>query len=315
MKRKCLKMLSAAFVAGVLLSSVYGCNPGNGGNGGNGSGNGDGEDNTQSSEYSKILEDVLKDEYYNGLIAGAKENTSLYRSASLDPHPYAFLKKKGHDIDAVKSGELECRTVSYVLDEEPNNLYIMTYVENASSDPYYTEYTLKYTLSEQEMKDYKFLHKDGSNYYIQAVFMNDAISSHKKETILSETKMNVAAHKEMRENVTDNSIISNIYNNKSIDFIMAHFDENNQTFDIRSFPKYSSNTSMVLNDKMLELYFEGDTQNLKIVDGIYYAPTSGGRYRFQPNSTKEHIVTYYYSQDTILGNIYTQNLNDSLNND
>ncbi len=207
---------------------------------------------------------------------------------------------------------MECRTVSYVLDEEPNNLYIMTYVENASSDPYYTEYTLKYTLIEQEMKDYKFLHKDGSDYYVQAVFMNDAISKTKKETIVSETKMNVKAHKEMSDTVAESKTVKNQYNNTKINFVMNSFDESNQTFDIRVYPMYSNNTSMILNNKMLELYMTRGTQKLNIVNGIYYAPTFGGYFELLSNETKKHAVTYYHSQDTILGNIYTQDLNDQL---
>lgn len=311
-KNRLIKAFALVFASALSITCFFGCNfggsnldnpPDNGNNNG---------DNTQPSKYCKILESILTDENYNSLIKAAKEDFNFYRSASFDPHPYAFLKKKGHNIDAVKSGDLECRTVSYVLDEEPNNLYIMTYVENASSDPYYTEYTLKYTLIEQEMKDYKFLHKDGSDYYVQAVFMNDAISKTKKETIVSETKMNVKAHKEMSDTVAESKTVKNQYNNTKINFVMNSFDESNQTFDIRVYPMYSNNTSMILNNKMLELYMTRGTQKLNIVNGIYYAPTFGGYFELLSNETKKHAVTYYHSQDTILGNIYTQDLNDQL---
>lgn len=309
-KNLLIKAFALVFASALSLTCFFGCNFG-GGNLDNPPDNGNNNgDNTQPSKYSKILESILTDENYNSIIKEAKEDFNFYRSASFDPHPYGFLKKKGHNIDAVKSGDLECRTVSYVLDEEPNNLYIMTYVENASSDPYYTEYTLKYTLSEQEMKDYKFLHKDGSNYYVQAVFMNDAISKTKKETIVSETKMNVKAHKEMRDSIAKITTVKNKYKNTKINFVMNSFNESNQTFDLKVFPMHSNNTSMIIKDKMLELYLERDNQKLSIINDIYYAPTTGGDYAFLPNLTKEHVTTYYHSQDTILGNIYTQDLND-----
>ncbi len=298
------------FASALSLTCFFGCNFG-GGNLDNPPDNGNNNgDNTQPSKYCKILESILTDENYNSIIKEAKEDFNFYRSASFDPHPYGFLKKKGHNIDAVKSGDLECRTVSYVLDEEPNNLYIMTYVENASSDPYYTEYTLKYTLSEQEMKDYKFLHKDGSNYYVQAVFMNDAISKTKKETIVSETKMNVKAHKEMRDSIKNILYVEEIYKSKQLDILLAGFNESKQTFDVKTFIKYSNNTQMVFSDKILTNYLRRGNQKLQIINDIYYAPNTPGNYELNEQTPTNFTVTYYHSQDTILGNIYTKDLND-----
>lgn len=298
------------FASALSLTCFFGCNFG-GGNLDNPPDNGNNNgDNTQPSKYSKILESILTNENYNSLIKAAKEDFNFYRSANFDPHPYAFLKKKGHNIDAVKSGDLECRTVSYVLDEEPNNLYIMTYVENASSDPYYTEYTLKYTLSEQEMKDYKFLHKDGSDYYVQAVFMNDVISKTKKETIVSETKMNVKAHKEMRDNIKNLIPVDNLFKSTSLNILLDSFNESNQSFKVVIYPKFSNNTQMVIQQELITITPTRGNIKLNVLNNVYFAPNVYGDYDLTEDQINVSKVTYYHPQDTILGNIYTQDLND-----
>lgn len=304
---KVVRRIATLALAGSLALGTAGCfgtnptpNPGPNGN-----------TDTPTTQYSAILEDVLEDEYYNGLIDAAKDDFNLYRSASFDPHPYAFLEKKGHDVDAIKAGDLTCRTVSYVMENEPNNLYMMTYVENKSSDPYYTEYTLKYTLSEKEMKEYTFLHKDGSDYYIQAVFMNDAISEHKNATILSETKMNVEAHKEMREKLKNINTVNKTYGSSKINIILKDFNESNQTFSLVAYPMYSNNTQMTTTNYLTELYPTRGNQKLNIVNGVYYAPNTYGNFDLTEEQINVLSVTYYHSQDTILGNVFTQDLNDN----
>ena len=265
--------------------------------------------NNPTSKYSTILENVLEDEYYNGLIDAAKEDDELYRSAKFDPHPYAFLKSKGQNVDKIKSGDLKCRTVSYVKEDEPNNLYMMTYVENEASDPYYTEYMLKYSLTEQEMKDYAFLHKDGANYYIQAVFMNDEISESKKATILGETKMNVEAHETLLDSIKTENHITEYYKNKRMDLLLKSFDINKQEFNIIVYPRLSNNTEMLSQGKAFEYPLISGSKKLDIKNNVFYGPTIYREYRL--DSTKPINVTeitYFHSQDTILGNIYTQDL-------
>lgn len=307
--KKIFKSFAALSLLASLMLCTASCNnaPVN-----HGSGNNDSTDTTDTTtQYSAILEGVLNDEYYNGLIDAAKADSKLYDSAKFDPHPYAFLEKKGHDVDAIKAGDLTCRTVSYVMENEPNNLYMMTYVENKSSDPYYTEYTLKYTLSEKEMKEYTFLHQDGSDYYIQAVFMNDAISEHKNATILSETKMNVEAHKEMSEKLKNINTVNKTYGSSKLNIILTDFNESNQTFSLVAYPMYSKNTQMMTSNSLTELYPTRGESKLNINNSIYYSPNIPGEYNIVTEQIHIIPVTFYHSQDTILGNVFTQDLNNT----
>ncbi len=304
---KIVKRVATLVIAGALSTTLmFGCSPKST------PGPGPGPGPNPSSKYSTILENVLKDEYYNGLIDAAKEDDELYRSAKFDPHPYAFLKSKGHNVDKIKSGDLKCRTVSYVKEDEPNNLYMMTYVENEASDPYYTEYMLKYTLTEQEMKDYAFLHKDGSNYYIQAVFMNDEISESKKATILGETKMNVEAHDEMMGSMQTTGKIKDHYKSTRVDLILKNFNEKKQEFQVVVFPKISNNTEMIKNEILFEFSLTAGLSELKIKNNIFYGPNLNRQYLINHDLDANTNVKFYHSQDTILGNIYTQDFEMSL---
>ena len=122
------------------------------------------------SKYSQLLEDLCNDPYYDNLILRAKANDkSVFESGELAPHPYAFLEDEGFDVAKIKNGSIEAHTLSYVLDESPNNLFINTRVLQDNS--YWVSYILNYELTDEEMKDYRLLH--GSTYYIQSVFMNN----------------------------------------------------------------------------------------------------------------------------------------------
>ena len=110
------------------------------------------------SGYSQILQNILLDEHYDNLIYQAivGKNYQLLETGVFEPHPYAFLASEGFDISAIKNDEIEAYTMSFVKDEEPNNLYIYTRVMQDNS--YWTNYLLKYKLTDKEMDDYHFLH-------------------------------------------------------------------------------------------------------------------------------------------------------------
>lgn len=173
------------------------------------------------------------------------------------------------------------------------------------------KYTLKYTLSEKEMKEYTFLHQDGSDYYIQAVFMNDAISEHKNATILSETKMNVEAHKEMCSNLHEFNALKNTYKSKKIDILLSKLNESKQIFDIVAYPQNSNSTSMFQTATLINLPFQRGNSKLIVANGIYYSPVFGGGFEFRDDEIQISTVTFYHSQDTILGNVFTQDLNNT----
>lgn len=115
-------------------------------------------------------------------------------------HPYGFLESQGINTQAIKNGTNKfCRTTPFVLDETPNRLYLAITVNTdkafnvvkKDSDQnivaegtahMFTCYLISYDLTEQEMRDYKAMYKQGNIYFN---FFNDAISRQKKVTIHS----------------------------------------------------------------------------------------------------------------------------------
>jgi len=180
-------------------------------------------------EYSDLLKQVVADEYYHSLLVQGSLDYSFHSSAYFKPHPYTFLEDEGYNIEAIKNGSLTCETQSFIKESEPNNLYIATYVENKGSTPYFTEYLIKYKLTDQEVYDYNFLH-DGN--YIQSVFMNDKISQLKTPTIVSKTYCEVNTRNQIKTELSKlNSVKGKVKGNFS-DYILTEFNIDENTFDI-----------------------------------------------------------------------------------
>ncbi len=141
----------------------------------------------ENGKYSNLLTSVMRDEYYKSLVFN--ENRADYEKPAYDPHPYAFLEDAGIDVDKILDGTYKAETISYVLDDEPNNLYINTKV--LIDDSYWHSFLLTYQLNDKEMADYMSMHgaNEGSyTYYWPAFFMNDKISETKTPTNVQETK-------------------------------------------------------------------------------------------------------------------------------
>ena len=188
------------------------------------------------SQYSKILQEVLTNNYYNNLLAQAKVDASLYSSAKFATHPYGFLEREGFDIEAIKDGELDCKTYAFYKESEPNNLYMAVYAEK--DEGIYNEYLIRYKLTEQEMYDYKMLYtmpenSSNADTCLQVFFINDAVSRTKSAEILSECKSTVAAHESI---IKDASFKNNICNiklngkNKQYDVIVKSVDGDSDSF-------------------------------------------------------------------------------------
>lgn len=224
------------------------------------------------ANYSGLLKSVLNDNYYNGLIAQVEQDHSVFNTPLFDPHPYTFLQEQGHDVAKIKSGALKCTTETYIKNQEPNNLYMITYVENQGSFPYYTEYLLKASLTDAEMADYKMLNEKD---YIQSLFINDQIAKSKNLQIVSECNMSVEAHTGLQGNLTVNTNILNALSidKYNVDFILQGFSEKTQTFDILLFENTTTEKSKIGNLKLSR-----GTQKLKIENNIFKAPYTFGNY-------------------------------------
>ena len=131
----------------------------------------DSEQVTESAE-SKLKDYVLNNVEYNNIIKQCAnvDRTNHETFYQLDPHPYGFLESKGHDIQAIKNGTVKCETMSYIVKENPNSLFIATRVHE---DGIATHYHLEYRLNDADMEFYK---KATGTNYIQAAFTNDAVS-------------------------------------------------------------------------------------------------------------------------------------------
>ncbi len=175
-----IKMRSAKRVGAIALlgALVFTAAPGCASNGGTSSG--------ENGKYSNLLMSVVNDEYYKSLVQN--QDRGDYAKPQYDPHPYAFLEEAGIDVNKILNGTYQAETMSFVLEDEPNNLYINTKV--LIDDSYWHSFLITYKLNDKEMADYFNMHgADNSyHYYWPAFFMNDKISATKDPTNVQETK-------------------------------------------------------------------------------------------------------------------------------
>lgn len=139
-------------------------------------------------EEIDFLEEMSKAEYQQAIDKYNAGNDNLLKAYS---HPLSFLASKGYDTNAIKTGEIEFKTFSYVKESEPNNLYIMTstFVHDEveiEDNSYYTKYLLKYELTDNEMQAYKHLY---DNNYIQANMVIASLSKLKNEIVVADVKI------------------------------------------------------------------------------------------------------------------------------
>lgn len=253
--------------------------------------------------YSPLLKSILTSDEINSHIQKALNDYSYFTSShEFAGHPYSFLERQGHDIASVKKGTLDCQTKTYTIQSEPNNLYMITYVENVGSPNYYTEYLLKYTLTDQEMSDYKMMH-GGSNtfsYYVQTVFLNGAIASSRNATIISRANMSVEAHKTLTESLRSSTSVRNAINYDNLSILLQGFDEDNQTFDVLLYPSNNQDYVAVSPKKLGACYLRRQLgYPLEIINSVFLGPTVTGQYRFYKDFTSSSTfnTTFYHIDD------------------
>lgn len=192
----------------------------------------------EQRKYSELLEEVLNDPYYTQCISKAMKNPEYRKSAVFDSHPYAFLESQGYDVNAIMNGEQECRTVSYELEQEPNNLYMFVRVVDGDA---YCYYLLKYKLTEQEMKDYKTMHL----FYIEnglyrchfsAFFLNDKISELKTPEIVGTSKI---VKKTTDLNMANYPKHLEDHPSSACDYAILNFNPEDKTFKFLMIPRLS----------------------------------------------------------------------------
>lgn len=162
------------------------------------------ENSENYKDYSKLLQNVISNTDYQNIISNHKNGNLSDAELTRQSHPYAFLETKGHDVSKIKSGELQCYTNAYYFQNSLNDLYMMVAVEDSNC---FTNYLLKYTLSDTEMREYIDMYNiatsTGSGHFAyQLFFMNDQISKDKEVSIQSEAKISKKAYNDIHEDTS-----------------------------------------------------------------------------------------------------------------
>ena len=250
-------------------------------------------------EHSNLLYTIKEEK--KSMIDGLKNGTIKEDSLHAYSHPLHFFEGQGIDVNAIKIGTAFASTKSYMVENEPNNLYMFTYCTNGSSS-YYNEYTLCYTLTDKEVEDYKLLHKTNR---IEAVFMNDAISATRSPEILSSCKCDVSAHESLQKSLSGLSYTKKMLDTSSIDILLKDFNETDQTFNVLAYPKigYSYPKLMTTSAKCGIYYLTRGRNSLSIKNDVFSGPTSYGGYLINENlyntenpAEQAIDVTWYYTE-------------------
>ena len=179
-------------------------------------------------------------------------------------------------------------TFTYIRQDEPNNLYMLTYVEdegNKSTYGYCADYHLRYTLTDQEIAEYKMLY--GSRY-CQACFMNDAISEQKNVEILSKAYMRTSAHEGFakalasHDDVTGKSFI----NSENLGVLMQDFDASSRTCNLIVFSTSRDVLNSSHSGKMAIVPLE--TAFMQESNGVYLASYYTSNIRVNSNKMAEY---------------------------
>lgn len=226
--------------------------------------------NQPGNNHSDVYNLILQDEYYKDLIAQGEKNKFFRDTAYFDPNPYGFLEDEGHDVDKIKNGALACGTLSFVLNNEPNSLYMTVAVENPGD--YYTEYLLKYELTDHEMLEYNFLHGTGKSlgFYQQAAFINDAISRLKEVQIISECNVSTTARKNINKEL--NKVLNNVSPNfqSNITIILTNIDPLNNKFQAICVPVGNNHDHATYLDHIGLIQLKG---SVKMQNNIFTGPS------------------------------------------
>lgn len=226
-----------------------------------------------TTEYSQILNDVLDSDYYDSLTDMYRGGASFQISKAHEAIPYAFLSREGYDIQAIKDEEIDCDSVAYIKNDNTNTLYLSTRVETNGADPYYTCYTLRYSLTDEEYDDLVMLHE---GKYIQAPYFIQELDNQKTAHVESKASITVEAYDGLLQSFIDNEMYSNeVFGLNDIEMDFLNFSVDNNTFEVnlRTRPDRGNNTST-----MVMIDHDGLLRNLHLVPSLSIAPVSTLKY-------------------------------------
>ncbi len=258
-----------------------------------GDNNSNNSQNNEYSKYSKLLQNVMNNQDYKFLINSAKNNSTVYESGEFKGVPYSFLEKEGYDVEPFKTNELSCATYAFELENEQNTLYMMVRAETDAATPYYTEYILKFKLTEQEMDDYHMLHEGN---YIQACFLNNELAKLKTPQILHKTRWTVDAKTTFHGSLLNMPTLKTYLGNKSIGEVsLLNYNLETQKFNIMI--RSSLNRASMLDTGTInDIEVINWSKDIEInSDNAFYQPCKKGDFSIQKQDTTCANVIFYSS--------------------
>jgi len=304
-----------AFCCAFGFSACKDKNDNNDGNlGNNGGSNQEIPDESDYSYYSKLVQDVLKSDYYYNLLDF--DEFSVPADPLYDPHPYGFLQAQGYDIEAIKNKSLECETICYVKGVDKNNLYVNTRVETVDNfGDYYTCYTLKYSISEREYKDIYFLYDLNAAH---AAFVIQELSYQKTPKIESCASITKDSYIELNRGFNTYIKCTSQFDSGSISFDLIDFSVENQNIKclLRTAPKSNKTIQQAQISKLECIPAKSNVQVYRVEvlkdSNIYKSPVKLNWNPEDYDKFKNNMqsITYLESQHTSLSpieNLYKDN--------
>ncbi len=204
--------------------------------GGSASGGSDSNGGDNEQKYSDIVIKLMTDDYYYNIA-----RTILYDSTKVEknmlPIPYKFLREHGHNVDAYLEGTLNVFASSYIYDNDHNHIYVSVKAENVSYHEYgnyYTNYVLKYPLTNREYEEYVYLNKGiNGDGYVQGLLFIQELDNQKTPEIVNQINIAVKSYDDMIEQYSSSK---NINFNKyyKIDMDIYVFNKNEIEISVRA---------------------------------------------------------------------------------
>ena len=242
------KKIAALCLAGAMtlpLALSLGACGGNGnGNTTNPNGNQTQQGNTNYSQYSKLLQDVLNnpeyDELYRQYESGEMfENCEFFDTGAnqLEAIPYDFLAAKGEDVENIKIGAVAANSMLYTREDEKNYIYDkldLTYKVEGGEN-YINQYLLKYRISEQELKDLTMLYE--GDYY-QGPIMFQYLASQREPEVVAEFSIYEDTYKSFIKTLNSLYVIPSLLGNKVDSFVVTGLEPNADKEDYYDYDLY-----------------------------------------------------------------------------
>ena len=135
--------------------------------------------------------------------------------------PYKFLREHGHNVEAYLNGTLNAFASSYIYDNDKNHIYVSVKAENVSNSQYgnhYTNYVLKYPLTDQEYDEYTNFCKEG---FLQGLLFIQELDNQKTPEIVNKINVSKTTYDLMVKEYTDSILNVDNYNKMEIDVYKA----------------------------------------------------------------------------------------------